>query len=605
MGVTNRVKKMVPPYRSPVKLEVARDGTPATALGGLVVLLELLAATRVLAALPGSDGSSSQGWSDGQMILAVLFLNVAGFDRVSDIDRLEGDAGLCALVGRFEAKLFGLSRRALARRFRGGRERCFPSARSLRDWLDRFHVAGVHDVEREKGKAFIPAHSERHELFREVGRRLVAEGVREAGAGSVTIDLDATIIASGKRECLYTYQAAERVVPGERGYQPLVAFCPEIGMAPWLENRDGNVPASMDNLRALEEALLQLPGAVRRVTLRTDGAGYQEDVIRACNDPAFRRQETRRFGTVGLICGATRSQPLMAEVARLAEDAGRPMTGPVETRNGRASPGKVELECAELPYVPATANGLKPHHVIRYVVTRRALPGKLGLDEGELPATDGRPAYRIRAYMTNFPAPDAIPAEKANGLKVMEAAEVVAAAHQRCGHGEEVHAVLKSDLAAGMMPSGRFGANAAWLWLAALALNAMALLRRAAYGPEWRWMRMKRIRAMNDLKKSDPAVVAMRPANKGRQRPAELVEPRAGAEGNPESQSTRRAQKRASVTQAADRIRQAAKRNPDERLVALLHHITVPVLEEAFHSLKRDAAAGVDGVTWDMYAEGL
>ena len=137
--------------------------------------------------------------------------------------------------------------------------------------------------------------------------------------------------------------------------------------------------------------------------------------------------------------------------------------------------------------------------MIRYVVTRRALPGALGLDEGDLPAADGRPAYRIRAYMTNFPAPDAIRAEKANGLRVLDAAEVVAAAHERCGRGEEVHAVhavLKSDLAAGTMPSGRFGANAAWLWLAALALKAMALVRRAAYGPEWRWVRMKRIRAI-------------------------------------------------------------------------------------------------------------
>ncbi len=56
---------------------------------------------------------------------------------------------------------------------------------------------------------------------------------------------------------------------------------------------------------------------------------------------------------------------------------------------------------------------------------------------------------------------------------------------------------------------------------------------------------------------------------------------------------------------AADRIRQAAKRNPEERLVALLHHITVSVLSEAFHSIKSDVAAGVDGVTWEMYAEGL
>ena len=124
---------MVTTFRSPIKLEVARDGTPATARGGLVLLFEVLAARRILADLPGTQGSPSQGWSDGQMILAVLILNIAGFDRVSDIDMLEGDAGLCAMVKRFEPKLFGLSRGAVARRFRGGRERCFPSVRSLRD----------------------------------------------------------------------------------------------------------------------------------------------------------------------------------------------------------------------------------------------------------------------------------------------------------------------------------------------------------------------------------------------------------------------------------------------------------------------------------------
>ncbi len=199
---------MVLPYRSPIKLEVSREGPAATARGGLVLLFEVLAAKRILVGLPRTGGSPAQGWSDAQMILAVLVLNVAGFDRVSDIEHLETDAGLCAMLGRFEAKLLGLSRRSIARRFRGGRERCFPSARSLRDWLDRFHVAGVHDVEREKGTAFIPAHTERHELFREVSRRLMAEGVREAGAVALTIDLDATIIASGKRECLCTYRAA-------------------------------------------------------------------------------------------------------------------------------------------------------------------------------------------------------------------------------------------------------------------------------------------------------------------------------------------------------------------------------------------------------------
>ena len=306
-------------------------------------------------------------------------------------------------------------------------------------------MEGVHGVEREKGTAFIPGHAERHEPFREVSRRLMAEGVREAGAVALTIDLDATIIASGKRACLYACRAAEGQVPGERGCQSLIAFCPETGMVPWLEARDGNVPATRDNGRALRETLLQLPGDVRRVTLRTDGAGYQESVIRACNDPGVRGEETRRFGTIGLICGAARSEPLMV------------------------APDKPQRECAELPHVSSECRRSLPHHVIRHVATRRALPGSLGPGEGDLPAAHGRPAHAIRACMTDFPAPDALPIEKANGLKTMHAREGVAAARDRCGHGEEVHAVLKSDLAAGMMPSGRFGANAAWLWLSAPA----------------------------------------------------------------------------------------------------------------------------------------
>lgn len=110
---------------------------------------------------------------------------------------------------------------------------------------------------------------------------------------------------------------------------------------------------------------------------------------------------------------------------------------------------------------------------------------------------------------------------------------------------------------------------------------------------------------MNGLKKSDPAIVAMKPANNGPPGPAEPVEQRAGPKGNPERQSSRRAQKRESETQAADRVRQAARRNPDERLVALLHHVTTESLHDAYHSLRKDAAAGVDGVTWAAYAHGL
>ena len=65
---------------------------------------------------------------------------------------------------------------------------------------------------------------------------------------------------------------------------------------------------------------------------------------------------------------------------------------------------------------------------------------------------------------------------------------------------------------------------------------------------------------MHEPEKSDSAVVAGKPTNKAERSAAEPVEPRAGAEGNADQQSTRRAQDRESVSQALDRVRLAARR---------------------------------------------
>ena len=109
----------------------------------------------------------------------------------------------------------------------------------------------------------------------------------------------------------------------------------------------------------------------------------------------------------------------------------------------------------------------------------------------------------------------------------------------------------------------------------------------------------------NGLKKSDEAVRPVRAANKGARASLESPEERASTKGNPACQSTRRTQCRASVPQAAARIRKAAQRNPKERLTALFHHLTPEALGAAYLALKKDAAAGVDGMTWERYGEGL
>jgi len=144
---------------------------------------------------------------------------------------------------------------------------------------------------------------------------------------------------------------------------------------------------------------------------------------------------------------------------------------------------------------------------------------------------------------------------------------------------------------------------------------------------------------MNRLEKSDGRVVPAKPPNKGGSRTAsgqggpytgtkvetpdtakgrptarrpeadpsaEAVEERRPAKGNTVQQNAPRTQSRSScATSALDRVREAAKRDRETRFTALLHHVTIDRLRTAFSSLKRKAAPGTDGVTWQQYAADL
>src|SRR4051812_25068795 len=110
---------------------------------------------------------------------------------------------------------------------------------------------------------------------------------------------------------------------------------------------------------------------------------------------------------------------------------------------------------------------------------------------------------------------------------------------------------------------------------------------------------------MNGREKSDPAIVAVKPTNKAGQPAAEPGERRAGTEGNAGQQSTCRAQNRESVSQALDRVRTAARHRKKERFTTLLHHLSIDLFREAFFALRRDAAPGMDGLTWQDYEADL
>ena len=110
---------------------------------------------------------------------------------------------------------------------------------------------------------------------------------------------------------------------------------------------------------------------------------------------------------------------------------------------------------------------------------------------------------------------------------------------------------------------------------------------------------------MHGRGKSDSAIVAVKPTNKAERSAAEPVEPRAETKGNARQQSTLRTQSRAGVTQALARLRRTAKERKKEKFTALLHHVSSERLEAEFFALKKQAAPGIDGLTWQDYEQNL
>jgi RNA-directed DNA polymerase len=108
---------------------------------------------------------------------------------------------------------------------------------------------------------------------------------------------------------------------------------------------------------------------------------------------------------------------------------------------------------------------------------------------------------------------------------------------------------------------------------------------------------------MNEHGKSDRLIVPGKSPNNAGSSVAEEMEGRSLAKGNTDQQNTPRTQSRhASVPSALDRVRQLARKDRKVQFTSLLHHVNLDRLRDAFLALRRNAAPGVDGETWEHYA---
>src|SRR5580704_8189247 len=107
------------------------------------------------------------------------------------------------------------------------------------------------------------------------------------------------------------------------------------------------------------------------------------------------------------------------------------------------------------------------------------------------------------------------------------------------------------------------------------------------------------------LEGSDCVIVPMKLPNKEAKASAEAAEGRAQTKENDAQLNTGPTQSGAPVSQGLGGVRRTAQARKQERFTALMHHLTIDLLRESYYALKRKAAPGVDGVSWQQYEQGL
>lgn len=441
-----------------------------TGLGGLLLYLDLAEAAALSRSIERHlrVRAGVQGWTDCQVVMSLILLNLAGGDCVEDLRVLEGDEGFGRVLRRVEGH--GLSRRQRrqqGRRWRRQRRRSVPSPSAVFRYLAAFHDPGQEEL-RVAGQAFIPQPNAALLGLLEVQRDFLGFVQSRRAQSVATLDMDATLIETSKAESLFCYQSY-------RAYQPLNVWWAEQGLVAYTEFRDGNVPAGHEQLRVLQETLERLPAGVERVRLRSDSAGYQHELLRYCA-----RGDNARFGKIDFAVSADVTAEFKRAVAEVESQAWKPLgRGAGEERVATGQ------EWAEVCFVPdamsRSRRGLEYRYLaIREPLRQRVLPGIEGFED--MPPSAVAMAgerYKVSGVVTTLG---------------WEGEAVIHWLRERCGKSEEAHAVMKEDLAGGKLPSGSFGENAAWWWIMVLALNLNAAMKQLVLGPGWVNKRMKAIR---------------------------------------------------------------------------------------------------------------
>ncbi len=328
-----------------------------------------------------------------------------------------------------------------------------PSAESARFFVNSFQEE-ENLLGRLPHEAFIPEETQELIGLAKVNYDLIHKATRGKSPWLATLDLDATIIESDKREALYTYL-------GDRGYQPVIAHWVEPDLIAADQFRDGNVPAGTRLKEVLQRALRALPPTVRLVRFRSDSAAYMHELLDWCREKIPGRVR------IEFAISADMTEELRAAVQKLPAEAWKPLR---KVNDKGWIIGRKEW--AEVEFVPTESSRKKGMNPDRYLAIR------IRPAQEELFADGNRyPYFAVVSNMWSW-----------NGERLLRWQR------ERCGTVEKVIDVLKNDLACGSVPCKRFFANAAWFRLNVLAYNVLSVMKRQCLPSSWWNTRLKALR---------------------------------------------------------------------------------------------------------------
>jgi hypothetical protein len=187
-----------------------------------------------------------KGYKDSDHVLSLVTMQILGGNTIDDLATLKQNL-------QTKAAPFKI-----------------PSPTAARDYMSRFHDAEEANKQK-RGQSYIPQMNKHLAAFDAIHAHVFQQAYEFSPLDSITLDQDATFILTSNKNALNNYQ-------GEKSYEAFNTYCPEYDLVVGTQLRGGNIPPGYGQFDELKRVLSTIPEGVKEVRLRSDTAGYQEEI---------------------------------------------------------------------------------------------------------------------------------------------------------------------------------------------------------------------------------------------------------------------------------------------------------------------------------------